>query len=413
MRPALSEEKRRLYLASNLSPKFELKGPVLSKACPACPERSRREPCRRVKGLLLVLGLLVTLGCNLASLGAPFSRPATPTRKARATLTPTPTQTKPTPTYPTPEPSLTDSDGDLFPDEVEVAMGNDPFVNECLQQVGCGGAEIRTPSGIMNVVIVLDASAGMADEMAGSTRMEVARAALSQYVESLPPCINVGLLLYGHRGSRDESDKTASCAAIDLVYRVGPVDRVTLKAIINSAPAVGLAPVAESLLAAQQALAGREMQTNRILLITSSGDNCGGNPCQVVQRMRESGVATTIDAIGLNLGYEAIEPLQCVANTTGGLYYSAPAAEDLAEVWEALQWREKHWFETESCLAQSGDLYLSCRRDALGQFAEWADTTGWTQDHLDQFAAITQALTEEQAELAVPSTPTPMPTATP
>jgi hypothetical protein len=193
---------------------------------------------------------------------------------------------------------------------MEVAMGNDPFVNECLQQVGCGGTEILPPSGIMNVVIVLDASAGMADETPGGTRMDLAKAALNQHVESLPPGVNVGLLLYGHRGSRDESDKAESCAAIDLVYRVGPVDKVTLKAMINSAPAVGLAPVANSLLAAQQALAGREMQTNRILLVTSGGDSCGGDPCQVVQEMRQSGVATTIDVIGLNLDYEAIEPLQ-------------------------------------------------------------------------------------------------------
>ena len=367
-----------------------------------------------LKGLLLALWLLATLGCNLLTpSGVPFLRSATPTRKVRATLTPTPTQSKPTPTYPTPVPSLTDSDGDLFPDEVEVAIGNDPFVNECFQQVGCGGTEIPTSSGIMNVVIVLDASAGMADETPSGTRMDLAKTALSQYVESLPPGINVGLLLYGHRGSRAESDKAESCAAIDLVYRVGPMDRATLKAIINSAPSVGWAPVAGSLLAAQQALAGREMQTNRILLITSGGDNCGGDPCQVEKEMRQSGVATTIDVIGLNLDYAAIEPLQCVANTTGGLYYSAPTADGLAEAWEALQWRENHWFETESCLAPNIDLYLSCRQDELSQFTKWADSTGWTQDHLDQFAAITQALAKEQTELAVPSTPTPIPTSTP
>jgi len=394
-------------LASKFSPKVDLKGPVLSRAHP--------EPRRRVEGLLLALWLLATLGCNLlAPLGDSFSRPVTPTRKARATLTPTPTQGKPTPTlYPTPDPSLTDSDGDLFPDEVEVIMGNDPFVNECLQQVGCGGTAVLTPSGIMNVVIALDASAGMGGEIPSGTRMDLAKAALSQYIESLPPGTNVGLLFYGHRGSREESDKAESCAAIDLVYRVGPVDRVTLKAMLSSAPSVGWAPVAGSLLAAQQALSGREMQTNRILLITSGGDNCGGDPCQVVKEMRQSGFTTTIDVIGLNLDYSAIEPLQCVANTTGGVYYSAPTADELAEIWEALQWRENHWFETESCLAPSRDLYLSCRQDELSQFTEWADSTGWTQDHLDQFAAITQALAKEQTELAVPLTPTPMSTPTP
>ena len=52
-------------------------------------------------------------------------------------------------------------------------------------------------------------------------------------------------------------------------------------------------------------------------------------------------------------------------------------------------------------------------QDALSQFAEWADSAGWTQDHRDQFVAIIQALAEEQAELAVPPTPTPVSTPTP
>jgi len=360
---------------------------------------------------LLALGLWATLSCNLLPPSI-FSQPVTPTRRARATLTPTPTQARLTPTlYPTPEPAPADSDGDLFPDEVETAMGNDPFVNECLQQAGCSGPAIPTPSGIMNVVIVLDASAGMAGEMLGSTRMDLARVALSQYVETLPPGINVGLLLYGHRGSKDKGDQVESCAAIELVYRVGPMDRAALKAAINSAPALGWAPVAESLRAAQRALAGREMQTNRILLVASGGDNCGGDPCQVVKEMRQNGVTTTIDAIGFNLAYEAIQPLQCVAHTTGGLYYSLSTFEELAEVWKALQWREKHWFETESCLAPSRELYLSCRQNELDRFTEWAHSSGWMQDHHDQFVAITQALAEEQAALA--GSPTPLPTATP
>jgi hypothetical protein len=408
---------------AEFSLKVDLKGPAPNRACPEPCDPSmglrasfaQDKPRRRVAWLLLALWLLAALGCNLLPPSiAPFSRPATPTRKARATLTPTPTQGKPTPTlYSKPGPSLIDSDGDLFPDEVEVAMGTGPFVNECLRQVGCDGSEILTLSGIMNMVIVLDASAGMADEIPGGMRMDLAKAALSQYVESLPPGINVGLLLYGHRGSKDESEKTESCAAIDLVYRVGPVGRETLKAMINSTSSVGWAPVAKSLLAAQQAFSGREMQTNRILLVTSGGDSCGGDPCQVTKEMRQSGVATIIDVIGLNLNYEAIEPLQCVANTTGGVYYSAATADELAEVWEALQKREKHWFETESCLAPNIDLYLSCRQDELSQFTKWADSTGWTQAHRDQFATITQVLEEEQADLAGPPIPTPMPTATP
>jgi hypothetical protein len=239
--------------------------------------------------------------------------------------------------------------------------------------------------------------------------MDLAKVALSQYVESLPPSTNVGLVLYGHRGSADESGKAKSCAAVDLIYQVGPVDRVTLKARINSALSVGWAPMADSLLAAQQAFIGRKLQNNRILLVTSGGDSCGGDPCQVAEELLQSGVGTTIDVIGLHLDGAAAEPLQCVANTTGGLYYNARTSDELAEAWATLQQREKRWFETASCLARGKDIYLSCRQEQMDRFTEWSNSSGWTQSHIDQWVEITEAIIEEQIELSVPPTPVPTP----
>lgn len=288
-------------------------------------------------------------------------------------------------------------------------MGSNPFVNECLQQVGCGGTDIVMPGGIMNVVVVLDASVGMADEMPGGTKMDLAKAALSQYVGSLPPGTNVGLMLYGHRGSADESSKAKSCAAMDLIHQVGPVDRATLKAKINSALSVGWAPIADSLLAAQQAFTGRELQNNRILLVASGGDTCGGDPCQVAKELGQSEGRPTVDVIDLNLDDAAAEPLQCVANTTGGLYYNARTSGELAEAWTTLQQREKRWFETASCVARGKDVYLSCRQEELDRLTEWGNSSGWAQSHIDQWVEISEAIIDEQIELSVPPTPVPAP----
>lgn len=164
---------------------------------------------RLMLGLLLLTLLAGEIGC-----GGPAPTPTIPkpTVRLRPTEPPTLTKVKPTPTsYPTPNPALIDSDGDLYPDEVEAGMGSDPFVHDCLRKAGCEGPSVTTPGGIMNVLLVLDASAGMDGEVEGQTKMELAKAALTQYAHDLPPGVNAGLMVYGHRGSTGEGERAILC----------------------------------------------------------------------------------------------------------------------------------------------------------------------------------------------------------
>ena len=373
-------------------------------------------PGRLMLGLLLLTLITCETGCG----GTPTPRPTIkPTPMViRPTELPTPTKVKPTPTsYPTPNPALIDSDGDLFPDEVEVGMGSDPFVHDCLRKAGCEGPSVITPSGIMNVILVLDASASMDGEIEGQTKMELAKAALTQYVQGLPPSVNVGLIVYGHRGSTEESDREQSCASVELTYPIGPIDRVNLYAEIDSVAVVGWAPVANALQATWQAFAGKEKQTNQIVLVSSVGDICGGDPCRVADELRQAYSTMTIQVIGLapddatlrqpfdgaqdKARDTASQQFQCVADTTGGTYYNVRTASELAQAWKAILDRDRQWFGTSSCLIHHKDFYESCRWIQSAAFEEWAESSGWALTHSQELVEIQEAVAEEEIKMSM------------
>lgn len=364
--------------------------------------------------LLLGLSLSTLLACEIGCGGGdtPTPRPTIkPTPMViRPTEIPTPTKVKPTlAPYPTPNPVLIDSDGDLYPDEVEVGMDSDPFAHDCLRKAGCEGLSVTTPSGIMNVLLVLDASAGMDGEMEGQTKMELAKAALTQYAQGLPPGVNVGLIIYGHRGSPAESDKEQSCASVELTYPIGPIDRVKLDAEINSVVAVGWSPVAKALQATWQAFAGKEKQTNQIVLVSSVGETCGEDPCRIAGELRQAYSTMNIHVIGLapddatlrQAQDTASQQFQCVADTTGGTYYSVRTASELAQAWKAILDRDRQWFGTSSCLINYKDFYESCRWVQLSAFQQWAESSGWALTHSQEWVDIQEAVSEEEVKMSM------------
>jgi hypothetical protein len=367
-------------------------------------------PGRLMLGLLLLTLLVCEMGCGGTAPTPTRIAMSKPTVRLRPTEVPTPTKAKPTPTsYPTPNPALVDSDGDLYPDEVEIGMGSDPFVHDCLRKAGCEGPSVITPSSILNVILVLDASTGMDGEIEGQTKMELAKAALTQYAHDLPPGVNVGLIVYGHRGSTEESDKEQSCASVELTYPIGPIDRVSLYTEINSVAAVGWAPVAKALQATWQAFAGKEKQTNQIVLVSSVGDVCGGDPCRVADELRQAYSAITIHVIGLapddatfrQAQDTASKQFQCVADATGGTYYNVRTASEFAQAWKAILDRDGQWFGTSSCLIQHKDFYESCRWVQLSAFEQWAESSGWALTHGQEGVEIQEAVAEEEVKMSM------------
>ena len=77
----------------------------------------------------------------------------------------------------------------------------------------------------LNVLVILDASGSMGKDIGGQTQMAAAKKAILQFVEELPKEANVGLRVYGHKGTGSSTDKAMSCSSSDLLYPLKPYEK--------------------------------------------------------------------------------------------------------------------------------------------------------------------------------------------
>ncbi|GAE94465.1 D-amino acid dehydrogenase large subunit [Gracilibacillus boraciitolerans JCM 21714] len=76
-----------------------------------------------------------------------------------------------------------------------------------------------------NIEVILDASGSMAAVHDGKTLMETAKESILDFMAQVPEEANVSLRVYGHVGSSADSDKEASCKAIEQVYDYASYDQ--------------------------------------------------------------------------------------------------------------------------------------------------------------------------------------------
>lgn len=70
----------------------------------------------------------------------------------------------------------------------------------------------------LKVEVVLDCSGSMADPVTGGVKMDLAKQAIQAFVAKLPQGTQVGLRVFGHKGSGSEADKAYSASQTELVY---------------------------------------------------------------------------------------------------------------------------------------------------------------------------------------------------
>jgi hypothetical protein len=252
-----------------------------------------------------------------------------------------------------------DSDGNTIPDVVEQAGGYDPLVDDCVARScpGVAGLDPGVTSIEQNVLLVLDSSGSMAaDDGAGTVKIDAARAALERYAYGVPPNYRLGLEVFGHRGSNDESGKAESCAGIDIVAPLGNLTADTAADALNQFQPTGYTPIAAALQRAPEAFAGTEGAGNRVILVTDGIETCDGDPVAAAAALKQAGIAVTVDVIGFDVEGEADQAaLRAIAEATGGTYTNARDAAELNAYFDDLLGR----------LAATMDQYV-CVAGALG-----------------------------------------------
>jgi hypothetical protein len=186
---------------------------------------------------------------------------------------------------------------------------------------------VRAPG---NIAIILDASGSMTARVGETTKMEIAREALSSAVSGLPPETQLAMRVYGNQRSND-------CTDISLLRPLGIHDRAELLTTISAIePAdLGMTPIGASLDALAGDLFGVSQYT-AVLLVSDGGENCNGDPVTSAANMVAANLNLRISVIGFDIADDpaAGETLRAIAAAGGGNYFDAA---DSAALLESLQ----------------------------------------------------------------------------
>lgn len=278
-----------------------------------------------------------------------------------------------------------DPDDDKVPSFVEVKAGLDPntseieacFANRCnvpsIQEVN------RRPR---NVMIILDSSGSMAEKAGGITKMESAKLAITEYLKKSDtlPLTQVGLAIYGHKGSNREADKQVSCGSAEVLSPLGELKAATAGAVLAGVGPVGWTPIGLGLRTAQENFvtdkedkekAGKEEAINEVVVISDGVETCDTNPVAVAKELDESTEKITVHVIGFAVDSGESGELRKIAEAGGGTYATAPTIEELKVAMD-LQW-ENYVRKTReaACDREGAKLYHDCIDRAIQLVRSW------------------------------------------
>ncbi|MFX3673030.1 MAG: VWA domain-containing protein [Paenisporosarcina sp.] len=203
----------------------------------------------------------------------------------------------------------------------------------------------------LNVMVILDASGSMGKKIGSQTQMDAAKTAIQKFVTGLPKETNVGLRVYGQKGTGDKADKSLSCSSSELLYPISPFDSDSFSESLSQAKPAGWTPIQLALNEAQKDLAefsGKD-NTNIVYLVSDGISTCDDDPITAAKMLYDSDITPIVNVIGFNVDREGQKQLREIAKATEGSYQDVTSeeslqneldqAKQLAEKWE--EWKEK------------------------------------------------------------------------
>ncbi|WP_020555180.1 VWA domain-containing protein [Embleya scabrispora] len=180
------------------------------------------------------------------------------------------------------------------------------------------------------VELVLDVSGSMkANDAGGMTRMDAAKKAFNEVVDSVPEPADFGVRVLG--ATYPGNDKAKGCVDTQQLAPVGRPNKVVIKNEIAKLAPTGWTPIALSLREAAKDL-GTGAGSRRIVLITDGEETCAPpDPCDVARELAASGLNLIVDTLGLVPDENTRRQLSCIAEATGGTYTSVLNADELSQ----------------------------------------------------------------------------------
>ncbi len=173
-----------------------------------------------------------------------------------------------------------------------------------------------------NIMLVLDASGSMWGQIAGKTKVEIARETVANVLGTWKTDNAIGLVAYGHRRKGD-------CNDIETLIEPGPLDKAAFLSTVNNLNAKGMTPLSAAVKHAAGVLKSSEQKAT-VILVSDGEETCNLDPCAVGTELEKSGIEFTAHVIGFDVSDPKHQAqLRCLAENTGGRYFNARNADEL------------------------------------------------------------------------------------
>ena len=195
-----------------------------------------------------------------------------------------------------------------------------------------GASEERSSQGSADAkaALILDASFSMLEEDADGPRIDAAKKATHELIDSLPDTAQMGLFAYGAQESNAPDNREAGCRDIQRLVPVGEIDKQEFGSAIDGLTPKGYTPMGNALREAAEEL-GDEGERS-IILVSDGIDTCAPpEVCDVAKELAGDGVDLAIHTVGFKADEEARAELECIAEAGGGQFLEAADASSLAE----------------------------------------------------------------------------------
>ncbi len=180
-------------------------------------------------------------------------------------------------------------------------------------------AQEETPND--RAMLVLDASGSMWGQIDGVNKIVIARNVIGELMENWDPNVHLGFSAYGHRLEGD-------CGDIETLVAPGPDTGGQIVDQVNAINPKGKTPLSAAVIAAAEEL-GYQQSKSTVILVSDGVENCEMDPCAVGRALEENGVDLTVHVVGFDVAEEEQAGLVCLAENTGGSFFSAADADGL------------------------------------------------------------------------------------
>ena len=177
-------------------------------------------------------------------------------------------------------------------------------------------------------LFILDFSNSMSEFLDGQSKADMMLDTMKKLLMSINPKSFIGLRVYGHRMGFTPFD---SCRASSLLVPITTSNSSAIASALSQTHPRGMTPITYSLKQAVKydfmGFSGKK----HIILLTDGGENCDESPCKYVMELIKVRKDVRIDVIAFNIRDEDdLDQLQCTSLVTGGKFYSANTAAELA-----------------------------------------------------------------------------------